>query len=119
MGVSIRSEEQVIRGIYDRVTTLLPGEARLFCCERMSTEVIRLEALSPDEWRALADEHYAPGFEGEAPAAIMFTTAVTAQGVTEILHRVEFSIGRAFRAQHRLPTRPPHAPGPDWRSGSP
>ena len=39
VGVRVQSEEQVIRGIYGRVTTLLPGEACLFCRERISPRI--------------------------------------------------------------------------------
>ena len=93
MGVVIDSPEGVLRGIDGRVTTLLPGEACLFCRERISAEMIRLESLSPEERQVLADEHYAPQLETENPAVISFTTAVASQAVSEFLHRLTGFMG--------------------------
>jgi molybdopterin/thiamine biosynthesis adenylyltransferase len=93
MGVKIDAEEGVIRGVDGRVTTIMPGESCLFCRERISAEMIRLESLSPEEQQLLADEHYAPQLETENPAVITFTTAVAAQAVSEFLHRLTGFMG--------------------------
>jgi molybdopterin/thiamine biosynthesis adenylyltransferase len=93
LGVRVDSQDGAIRGVYGRVTTLIPGEACLFCRRRISAEMIRLEALAPGEWEALADEDYAPEVEGPAPAVISFTTAVAAQAVSELLHRLTGFMG--------------------------
>lgn len=102
LGVKIDAPEQVIRGIDGRVTTLLPGEACLFCRERISSDAIRLESLSPRERQLLADEHYAPELETENPAVITFTTAVAAQAVSEFLHRLTGFMGEGRRSSEVL-----------------
>lgn len=88
LGVKIDSKEGMIHGIFGRVTTLIPGEACLFCRERIKARMIALEALSPSERQALVDEEYAPELDTDAPAVITFTTAVAAQAVSELLHRL-------------------------------
>jgi len=102
LGVKIEAEEGIIRGIVGRVTTLMPGEACLFCRERISAEMIRLESLSPEERQLLADENYAPQLETENPAVITFTTAVAAQAVSEFLHRLTGFMGEERRSSEVL-----------------
>jgi molybdopterin/thiamine biosynthesis adenylyltransferase len=102
MGVKIDSKDGVIRGVEGRVTTLMPGEACLFCRGRISSEMIRLESLTPGEWQALADEKYAPEIDGPAPAVIPFTTAVAAQGVSELLQRLTGFMGGERRSSEVL-----------------
>lgn len=92
-GVKIEAPDGVIRDIIGRVTVLLPGEACLFCRGRISARMIQLESLSPEEWKALADEDYAPELQDPAPAVIPFTTAVAAQGISELLHRLTGFMG--------------------------
>ncbi|HJZ90605.1 MAG TPA: ThiF family adenylyltransferase [Gemmataceae bacterium] len=101
-GVKIDSHEGKIRGVTGRVTTLMPGEACLFCRERTSADAIRLETLSPDERRSLVSEGYAPELETPAPAVIPFTTAVAAQAVTELLHRLTGFMGEERRSSEVL-----------------
>lgn len=93
VGVKIDAPDGVIRGVDGRVTVLLAGEACLFCRRRISAEVIRLESLSPDAWQALHDEGYAPTLDTSSPAVIPFTTAVAAQCVSELLHRLTGFMG--------------------------
>lgn len=102
LGVKIDAQDEIIRGVVGRVTTLMPGEACLFCRERISAEMIRLEALSPEEWQLLADENYAPQLETENPAVIPFTTAVAAQAVSEFLHRLTGFMGEERRSSEVL-----------------
>ena len=102
IGVKVDSEEGVIRGVIGRVTVLLPGEACLFCRQRINAEIIRLESLSLEEWQALADEDYAPELEETAPAVIPFTTAAAAQGVSELLHRLTGFMGAERRSSETL-----------------
>jgi hypothetical protein len=71
----------------------MPGEACLFCRERITSKMIELESLSPEEWQVLADEGYAPQLEGNSPAVIPFTTTVAAQAVSELLHRLTGFMG--------------------------
>src|SRR5215213_173551 len=102
MGVKIDAPDQVIRGIDGRVTTIMPGEACLFCRRRISAEMIRLESLSPEERQLLADEDYAPQLETENPAVITFTTAVATQAVSEFLHRLTGFMGEERRSSEVL-----------------
>lgn len=100
--VKIDAPGEVIRGVFGRVTTIIPGEACLFCRGRITPEMIRLESLSPEEWRVLADEGYAPEIEGNNPAVIPFTTAVAAQAVSEFLHRLTGFMGEERRSSEVL-----------------
>ena len=102
MAVKIDSKDGLIRGVFGRVTTLMPGEACLFCRGRTSPDMIRLESLSPEEHMALADEGYAPELETAAPAVIPFTTAVAAQAVAEMLHRLTGFMGKLRRSSEVL-----------------
>jgi molybdopterin/thiamine biosynthesis adenylyltransferase len=102
LGVKIDAENKVLRSIVGRVTTIIPGEACLFCRERISAEMIRLESLSPEEQQLLADENYAPQLETENPAVITFTTAVAAQAVSELLHRLTGFMGEQRRSSEVL-----------------
>lgn len=93
VGVKIDAPGGVLRGVDGRVTTLLPNEACLFCRQRISSNIIMLESLTPEEWAARADEDYAPELDTNAPAVIPYTTAVAAQGVSELLHRLTGFMG--------------------------
>jgi molybdopterin/thiamine biosynthesis adenylyltransferase len=93
MGAKIESTGGKIKGIYGRATTFFPGEACLFCRNRISPEIIRLEGLNSEERQAFAREGYAPELETNAPAVIMFTTAVATQAVCEFLHRLTGYMG--------------------------
>ncbi len=94
MGVVIESTGGMIQGIYGRVTTAFPGEACLFCRGRINAETIRLEGLSDTERASLAAEGYAPELATNAPAVIMFTTAVATQAICEFLHRLTGFMGK-------------------------
>jgi hypothetical protein len=98
--VKIDSADGVLRGIFGRVTTLFPGEACLFCRGRVTAAAIALEALDPVERRARAAERYVPELDENDPAVITFTTAVAAQGITEMLHRLT-----GFMGEERDPRR--------------
>lgn len=101
-GVKIDAPGEVIRGVFGRVTTVMPGEACLFCRERITSKMIELESLSPGEWQVLADEGYAPRLEVNNPAVIPFTTAVAAQAVSEFLHRLTGFMGDERRSSEAL-----------------
>jgi molybdopterin/thiamine biosynthesis adenylyltransferase/proteasome lid subunit RPN8/RPN11 len=102
VAVKIDSAEGILRGIFGRVTTLFPGEACLFCRSRITPAAIALEALDPVERRARAAERYAPELDENDPAVITFTTAVAAQGVTEMLHRLTGFMGDERRSTEVL-----------------
>ena len=93
MGVIVLSKQQQLDGVFGRVTTLLPGESCLFCRGRISPEHIAAEGLYPELRNRLFEEGYAPELEDNAPAVIPFTTAVAAQAVTELLHRLTGFMG--------------------------
>jgi molybdopterin/thiamine biosynthesis adenylyltransferase len=88
LGVLIDSEMGHIHGIHGRVTTFLAGEACLFCRGRISPEMIRVEALTPQDRERQAAEGYVPDLEEPAPAVIAFTSAVSSFAVAEFLHRL-------------------------------
>ncbi len=102
MGVKVHSENAMIRGIWGRVTTVLPGEACLFCRARIDPDTIRAESLPPEQRdRELADG-YITGLAADEPAVVMFTTAVAAQAVSEMLHRLTGFMGNDRRSTEVL-----------------
>ena len=93
MAVKIHSENGTIRGIWGRVTTLLPGEACLFCRDRIDPAIIRAESLPPEQRDREIVDGYITGVATNEPAVVMFTTAVAAQAVSELLHRLTGFMG--------------------------
>lgn len=93
LGVVIDSQDGVIRGVFGRVTTLMPGEACLFCRGRISAEAMRVESLSEGERANQINEGYAPELDDPAPSVVAFTTAVAGLAVTELLHRLTGFMG--------------------------
>lgn len=93
LGVLIDSRDGTIQGVHGRVTTLLPGEACLFCRGRITSEAIRIEALSREDRDRQAKDGYAPELEEPAPAVISFTTATASAAVMELLHRLTGYMG--------------------------
>jgi molybdopterin/thiamine biosynthesis adenylyltransferase len=93
MGVKVHSVDGIIREIPGRVTTLLPGEACLFCRGRINPDTIRAESLPPEQRDRELAEGYIPGLATDEPAVVTFTTVVAAQAVTELLHRLTGFMG--------------------------
>lgn len=93
IGVKITAPERTITDITGRVTELFPGNACLFCRERITAERIAFESLSADEKAARVREGYAPALRERDPAVIMFTTGVAVQAVEELLHRISGFMG--------------------------
>lgn len=93
MAVKIDSKDGIIRGITGRVTTLLTGEACLFCRGRINPGTIRAEGLPPEQRERELEEGYIPQFATNEPAVVTFTTAVAAQAVNEMLHRLTGFMG--------------------------
>jgi len=103
LGIKISSEQGIVCDITGRVTTLLPGEACLFCRGRISPDTIRVEQLAPDERKRLVAEGYAPELEERNPAVVMFTTAVAAQALMELMHRITGYMGSDRKSSEVLP----------------
>lgn len=93
LGVLIDSQNGCIAGVHGRVTTLMPGEACLFCRGRITAETIRIEALSEDDRVRQVRDGYAPELDEPAPAVIAFTTATASAAVMELLHRLTGFMG--------------------------
>lgn len=102
LGVLIASSEGKITGVHGRATTLIPGEACLFCRGRISSETIRHEALSAQDRASQARDGYVPELEEPAPAVITFTTATASAGVSELLHRLTGFMGNGRRSSEVL-----------------
>ena len=102
VGVKIDSKNGVIRGIWGRVTTLVPGEACLFCRGSIDPKTIREESLPPQQREREIEDGYADEIGNAEPAVITFTTAVAAQAVTELLHRLTGFMGEERRSTEVL-----------------
>lgn len=102
VGVLIDSHDYRIRGVHGRVTTLMPGEACLYCRGRISPETMRIEALSPQERQTQIHEGYAPELEGPAPAVIAFTSTVASLAIAEFLHRLTGFMGSERKSSEVL-----------------
>jgi molybdopterin/thiamine biosynthesis adenylyltransferase len=91
MGVLIDSNNQTIRTVCGRVTTIYPGTACLICRNRVTAERIRSDSVSyfnPSEAEELRREGYAPELAGNDPAVIPFTSSIASTAVTELLQRL-------------------------------
>jgi len=93
LGVLIASEGGKVLGVHGRVTTLLAGEACLFCRGRISPEAIRIEGLSDADRERQIRDGYAPELQEPAPAVIAFTSATASAAVSELLHRLTGFMG--------------------------
>lgn len=92
-GVVIESAKGTITDVVGRVTTLLAGEACLFCRKRITPQGIQLESLSKEERASLAREGYAPELDAPAPAVVPFTSSIASFAVSEFLHRLTGYMG--------------------------
>jgi molybdopterin/thiamine biosynthesis adenylyltransferase len=96
MAVQVDSADGTIREVEGRVTTLLPGTACLYCRARITPAGVRAQSLhetDPESAAALRAEGYIPELGEPAPSVIMFTTAVAASAVSELLHRLTGYLG--------------------------
>lgn len=90
MGVEVDPDDQIIKSVRGRITTLMPSSACLFCRGAITSDVIAAEILhatNPEEYEKRKREGYVPGLPGNAPAVITFTSSVAAAAVSEMLHR--------------------------------
>lgn len=102
LGVLIDSSGGNITGVHGRVTTLIAGEACLFCRGRISSETIRHETLSDLDRANQVRDGYAPELEEPAPAVIAFTSATASAAVSELLHRLTGFMGKERRSSEVL-----------------
>lgn len=102
LGVLIDSSGGNITGVHGRVTTLIGGEACLFCRGRISSETIRHETLSEHDRANQVRDGYAPELEEPAPAVIAFTSATASAAVSELLHRLTGFMGEERRSSEVL-----------------
>ena len=92
-GVLISSAEGRITDITGRVTTIYPGEACLYCRNRIDPQVVRFELLPEEQQERERADGYAPELPTRSPAVITFTTPVASAAVTELLHRLTGFMG--------------------------
>jgi len=102
MGVLIASRNSIITDVVGRVTTILPGEACLFCRKRITPEGIRFESLSDAELTSLIQEGYAPELGTPNPAVIAFTSGIASFAVSEFLHRMTGYMGHNRNSSEML-----------------
>ena len=96
LGVKVTSENETIKYVEGRVTTLLPGEACLICRGRINPKNVlseSLEATNQEEARKLRKEGYIPELAEPAPAVVPFTTTIAAASISELLHRLTGYLG--------------------------
>lgn len=99
LGVAIDQldDNETIRSINGRVTTLIPSSACLFCRGRITSEKLLAEVLSifnPEEYKARQKDGYVIGLNDPAPAVIPLTTAVASSAVLELIHRLTACLGK-------------------------
>lgn len=88
-GVQIDSDgNQIISGIFGRVTVVHPGTACLVCRDRIDFARAEAEVRPTEEQSRLEEEGYAPALPGVEPAVVAFTTLVAATAVGELLERL-------------------------------
>jgi molybdopterin/thiamine biosynthesis adenylyltransferase len=93
-GVVIDCDNMSVRGIFGRITTIMPGTACLHCRGHVSSQEIAWEQLSPHERNRLVADGYVPALRSPAPAVVSFTTMTASYAVSELLERL-FAWGEA------------------------
>lgn len=88
MGVLLDSAEGVLRGIYGRVTTWVPGHGCLLCRNRIDLARAAAETLPDVELQARQRDGYAPELGAVEPAVVTFTSLTAALAVNELLDRL-------------------------------
>ena len=102
LAVLVNSSGGIIQEIVGRVTTVFPGEACLFCRDRIKPEIITLEGMTEKERKRLVSEKYAPELDTDDPSVITFTAEVACQGVTELIHRIADFKGSDYNSTEML-----------------
>jgi molybdopterin/thiamine biosynthesis adenylyltransferase/proteasome lid subunit RPN8/RPN11 len=84
----VDTANEQVRGLFGRVTTVMPGTACLFCRNRIDQAQLAAEALPPDERERMAAEGYVPGLGEPDPSIGTYTTLTGTIAVTELLDRL-------------------------------
>jgi hypothetical protein len=88
-GVLLTSNtDDIIDGIFGRVTTIHPGSACLICRGRVDLAMAEAEIRPPEQQQRLEQENYAPALPGIEPALVTFTTMTASWAVSELLERL-------------------------------
>ncbi|WP_045824977.1 ThiF family adenylyltransferase [Williamsia herbipolensis] len=88
-GIKLDSDtDDIISGIFGRVTIVYPGTACLLCRDRVDTAMADAEVRTAEEHGKLMKEGYAPALPGVEPALVPFTTMTAAWAVSEFLERL-------------------------------
>lgn len=88
-GVQLTSNaNDLIDGIFGRVTICHPGTACLVCRDRIDLRLADAEQRPAAEREGLAAENYAPALPGVEPALVPFTTLVASHSVGELIERL-------------------------------
>lgn len=96
LGVKVDAEDEKIRSVQGRVTTLMPAEACLYCRNRISAEHVRVETtrvLDPERAEQEERDGYIPALGDPSPAVIPFTSMVASSAIAEFLHRLTGFMG--------------------------
>lgn len=88
-GVLLSSDaDDVIDGVFGRVTTVHPGSACLVCRGRVDLALAEAELRPVEDQQRLEREDYAPALPGVEPALVTFTTMTASWAVSELLERL-------------------------------
>jgi hypothetical protein len=88
-GVLLNSDaDDVIDGVFGRVTTIHPGSACLVCRGRVDLAMAEAELRPLEAQQLLERENYAPALPGVEPALVTFTTMTASWAVSELLERL-------------------------------
>lgn len=88
MGFLVDSAGGRVRGLFGRISTVLPGTPCLLCRGRIDPGMARNDTLPPKERMRLAAEGYTPGLGEPDPSVVVYTTLVASLAVNEMLERL-------------------------------
>jgi molybdopterin/thiamine biosynthesis adenylyltransferase len=89
MGVIVDTDEQErIREVMCRITTVMPGTACLMCRNEVNPHAIRWEQLGSEERQKLVAEGYVPPLGDPDPSVVSYTTLTSGFAVSELLDRL-------------------------------
>jgi hypothetical protein len=126
MGVVIDTNEQdSVREVMCRITTVMPGTACLMCRNEVDPHRIRWEQMNSDERDKLVGEGYAAALGDPNPSVVSYTTLTSGFSVSEFLDRL-FILGEdkvsselRVRVLSRATSRNTKTPEPHHYCGDP